>query len=50
MNEEVSGYRSFKKKRTLLIDDTISERYAYDQTSPNVFDELYIEFCKRIEN
>ncbi len=38
-----------EKEDTFLIDDTISERYATDQDFAKRVDELYIEFCKRIE-
>lgn len=38
-----------EKKDTFLIDDTSSERYATDQDFAKRVDELYVEFCKRIE-
>lgn len=38
-----------EKKDTFLIDDTSSERYAIDKDFAKRVDELYVEFCKRIE-
>lgn len=38
-----------EKEDTFLIDDTISERYAIDKDFAKRVDELYVEFCKRIE-
>lgn len=38
-----------EKKDTFFIDDTSSERYAIDKDFAKRVDELYIEFCKRIE-
>ncbi len=47
MEQSIEDLR--KRKDSFLIDDTVSERYATDQDFAKRVDELYVEFCKRIE-
>ena len=47
MEQSIEDLR--EKKDTLLIDDTVSERYATDQDFAKSVDELYVEFCKYVD-
>lgn len=38
-----------EKKDILSTDDVATERYAIDKDFAKRVDELYVEFCKRIE-